>query len=164
MKTLYLMRHAKSSWKHAELNDLERPLLEKGLKRTRLVIEYLQEKNTNIELIITSNAVRAVDTARIIAHAFKVDENNFRIEKGVYMADADSFFDQFFDLPEKVTQVMMIGHNPSITNFVNTFLDEKIDYLPTSGVVAINFDTDHWEELSLASHQLRFIVYPKMFL
>ena len=164
MKTLYLMRHAKSSWKHAELNDLERPLLEKGLKRTRLVIEYLQEKNTNIELIITSNAVRAVDTARIIAHAFKVDENNFRIEKGVYMADADSLFDQFFDLPEKVTQVMMIGHNPSITNFVNTFLDEKIDYLPTSGVVAINFDTDHWEELPLASHQLGFIVYPKMFL
>ncbi|PKO97740.1 MAG: phosphohistidine phosphatase [Bacteroidetes bacterium HGW-Bacteroidetes-9] len=164
MKTLYLMRHAKSSWKHAELSDLERPLLEKGLKRTRLVIEYLQEKNTNIELIITSNAVRAVDTARIIAHAFKVDENNFRIEKGVYMADADSLFDQFFDLPEKVTQVMMIGHNPSITNFVNTFLDEKIDYLPTSGVVAINFDTDHWEELPLASHQLGFIVYPKMFL
>lgn len=164
MKTLYLMRHAKSSWKHAELNDLERPLLEKGLKRTRLVIEYLQEKNTNIELIITSNAVRAVDTARIIAHAFKVDESNFRIEKGVYMADNDSLFDQLFDLPEKVTQVMMIGHNPSITNFANTFMDEKIDYLPTSGVVAIRFDTDQWEKLPLANHKLGFIVYPRMFL
>lgn len=164
MKTLYLMRHAKSSWKHAEFNDLERPLLEKGLKRTRLVIEYLQERNTDIELIITSNAIRAIDTARIIAHAFKVDENNFRIEKGVYMADADSLFDQFFDLPEKVNQVMMIGHNPSITNFANTFMDEKIDYLPTSGVVAINFDTDQWDELPLSHHKLGFIVYPKMFI
>ena len=163
MKTLYLMRHAKSSWKDAELNDLDRPLLEKGLKRTRLIIEYLQKHDRKIELIITSHAVRAVDTALIIARAFGVTESNFRTEKGVYMADADSLMDQFYDLPSGVSDVMMVGHNPSITNFANTFLDEKIDYLPTSGVVAISFETDKWEELPSARFKMDFMVFPKMF-
>ncbi|MFH1119022.1 MAG: histidine phosphatase family protein [Bacteroidota bacterium] len=163
MKTLYLMRHAKSSWKHAELNDLDRPLLEKGLKRTRLIINYLQTNERKIELIITSHAVRAVETARIIARAFNVEESNFRIEKGVYMADADSLMDQFYDLPTAVSEVMLVGHNPSITNFANTFLDEKIDYLPTSGVVAINFETDNWEDLPVARFKTDFTIFPKMF-
>ncbi len=163
MKTLYLMRHAKSSWKHAELDDLDRPLLEKGLKRTRLVIEYLQKHETVIDLIITSHAARALETAHIIAHAFNVDESCFRIEKGVYMADASSLIDQFFDLPKKASNVLMVGHNPSITTFANTFLDEKIEYLPTSGLVAISFDTDNWEELPVAQHKTEFLIFPKMF-
>ncbi|KAF0199652.1 MAG: phosphohistidine phosphatase [Bacteroidetes bacterium] len=163
MKTLYLMRHAKSSWKHAELNDLDRPLLEKGLKRTRLIINYLQTNNRKIELIITSHAVRSVETARIIARAFNVEESNFRIEKGVYMADPDSLMDQFYDLPSMVSDVMLVGHNPSVTNFANTFLEEKIDYLPTSGVVAISFETDKWEDLPLSRFKTEFTVFPKMF-
>jgi phosphohistidine phosphatase len=163
MKTLYLMRHAKSSWKHAELNDLDRPLLEKGLKRTRLIIEHLQKNNTVIEFVLTSHAVRAFETARLMAHAFNVDEHNLRVEKGVYMADSASLMDQFFDLPRKVSHVLMVGHNPSITSFANTFLKEKIDYLPTSGVVAISFDTDKWEDLPLAVYKTEFMVFPKMF-
>jgi len=163
MKTLYLMRHAKSSWKHAELNDLDRPLLEKGLKRTRLIINYLKANNRKIELIISSHAVRALETARIIAHAFSVDEENLRVEKAVYMADPDSLMDQFYDLPSAVSEVMLVGHNPSVTNFANTFLDEKIDYLPTSGVVAISFETDKWEELPLVRFKTEFTVFPKMF-
>jgi len=163
MKTLYLMRHAKSSWKLAELNDFDRPLLEKGLKRTRLIIEYLKKNKAIIELIITSPAVRALETARIIAHAFNVDESNVRIEKGVYMAGASSLIDQFFDLPPGVSHVMMVGHNPSITSFANKFLDEKIEYLPTSGLVAVSFETDRWEDLPVARHKTEFMVFPKMF-
>lgn len=163
MKTLYLMRHAKSSWKHAELNDLDRPLLEKGLKRTRLIIEHLQKKNTVIEFVITSHAIRASETARLMAHAFNVEDHNFRVEKGVYMADASSLMDQFFDLPHKVSNVLMVGHNPSITSFANTFLKDKIDYLPTSGVIAIGFYTDKWEDLPLADYKTEFMVFPKMF-
>ncbi|NTW25085.1 MAG: hypothetical protein HGA37_10315 [Lentimicrobium sp.] len=163
MKIVYLMRHAKSSWKHAELNDLDRPLLEKGLKRTRLIIEHLQKNNAVIEVVITSHAIRASETARLMAHAFNVDDHNFRIEKGVYMADASSLMDQFYDLPQKVSHVLMVGHNPSITSFANTFLKDKIEYLPTSGLVAISFDTDKWEELPLARFKTEFMIFPKMF-
>lgn len=162
MKTLFLMRHAKSSWKHAELNDLDRPLLEKGLKRTRTIIEYFLNKDVKIELIISSHAVRSVETARIIAHAFNVEESNFRIEKGVYNSDIESLTDQLLDLPASVSNVMIVGHNPSITNLANTFLNDKIDYLPTSGVVAVDFDTNDWDELLSAGFKTRFAVFPKM--
>lgn len=162
MKTLFLMRHAKSSWKHAELNDLDRPLLEKGLKRTRTIIEYFLNNDVKIELIICSHALRSADTARIIARAFNVGENNFRIEKGVYTADADLLADQLYDLPESVSNVMIVGHNPAITNLANKFLNEKTDYLPTSGVVAVDFDTNDWDELLSVDFTTRFTIFPKM--
>ncbi len=161
MKTLYLMRHAKSSWKHAELNDLERPLLEKGLKRTRLIIDFLKSNNVDIELIICSHATRSLETARIIAHAFGISNDNFRVEKAVYMADAESLTDQLYDLPSGVDKVMIVGHNPAITNLANNFLKEKIDYLPTSGVIAIAFSTDRWEELPGAKFKIKFSAFPK---
>jgi len=157
------MRHAKSSWKQLELNDLDRPLLEKGLKRTRIIITQLQERKAIIDFIISSHAVRAAETAAIIAHAFHVDENNIRTEKKIYSSDSDNFLDIFFDLPVKVSHVMMVGHNPAITNFANNYLENKIDYLPTSGVVAITFDTDQWENLPEASYKVEYIIFPKMF-
>ncbi|GAP43569.1 phosphohistidine phosphatase SixA [Lentimicrobium saccharophilum] len=162
MKTLTLMRHAKSSWKDAVQSDLERPLLEKGLKRTRLVIDFLQGIDFNPEMILTSHAVRAMETARIMAHAFNVPDENLRIEKNIYTASAEEYFDQFFDIPRQVSHVLLVGHNPAITNFVNRFLQQKLDYLPTSGIVSISFETGQWEELALARHRLMLITYPKM--
>lgn len=161
MKTLYLMRHAKSSWKHAELNDLERPLLEKGLKRTRLIIDFLKNNNVDIELIICSHATRSLETARIIAHAFNISNDSFRIEKAVYMADAESLTDQLYDLPSGVDNVMIVGHNPAITNLANNYLKEKIDYLPTSGVIAIAFSAGSWEEIPVAKFKVKFSAFPK---
>ncbi len=161
MKTLYLMRHAKSSWKHAELNDLERPLLEKGLKRTRLIIDFLKNNSVDIELIICSHATRSLETARIIAHAFGISNDNFRIEKAVYMADAESLTDQLYDLPTGVDNVMIVGHNPAITNLANNYLKEKIDYLPTSGVIAIAFSAGSWEEIPEAKFKVKFSAFPK---
>ena len=161
MKTLYLMRHAKSSWNHAGLDDLDRPLLEKGLKRTRHIIDYFQNNKVEIDLIICSHAVRSVETARIIAHAFNVEESNFRIEKGIYTADAGSLTDQLYDLPASVSNVMIVGHNPAITNLANNYLYEKIDYLPTSGVIAVDFEINEWDELISAAFTIRFVAFPK---
>ncbi len=162
MKTLTLMRHAKSSWKEAVQSDLERPLLEKGLKRTRLIIDFLQGKEFIPEMILTSHAVRALETARIMAYVFNVPDDKLRIEKSIYTASAEEYFDQFFDIPRQISHVLLVGHNPAITNFANRFLQQKIDYLPTSGIVSISFETGRWEELPLAGHRLLFITYPKM--
>ena len=162
MKTLTLMRHAKSSWKDAGLNDLDRPLIQKGLSRTRLIIDHLKDKDFKPEYIITSNAVRAMETARIMAHAFGIAEEFVRVEKLMYTADADNFFDHCFDLPEKVTHTLIVGHNPAITNFANFFLKQKIDYLPTSGIVRIDFSTDKWEDIPISGGKVSLMVYPKM--
>lgn len=161
MKTLYIVRHAKSSWNHPELSDEERPLLEKGKKRTRKIINYFRERNVKVDLIISSHAVRAHETARIIAHGIGYPIENIVISQQVYHAGADLLFDQFFDLSDDINSLMIVGHNPAFTNFANHFLEKKIDWLPTSGVVSVSFDTRLWVNLPLAKPRLNFIVYPK---
>ncbi len=161
MKTLYIVRHAKSSWNHPELSDEERPLLEKGKKRTRKIINYLREKNVSVDLIISSHAVRASETARIIAHGIGYPPENIRISQQVYHASAGLLLDQFFDLSDDISSLMIVGHNPAFTNFANQFLEKKIDWLPTSGVVSVSFDTRLWVNLPLAKPRLNFIIYPR---
>ncbi len=162
MKTVYIVRHAKSSWDFPHLSDHERPLLEKGKKRTRLINDYLIKNRIRVDLIISSHAVRAHETARIIARAIGYPPENIRIDRMIYHADADRLADQFFDVPNSVDTIMLVGHNPTLTNFANMYLDEKIDWLPTSAVVSISFDTERWEDLPLAKHKTNFLITPKM--
>ncbi|MDY0101820.1 MAG: histidine phosphatase family protein [Lentimicrobium sp.] len=162
MKIITLMRHAKSSWKDGHTNDMDRPLLRKGLSRTRQVIDYLKNNDFNPDFIITSPALRASETAKIMAHAFSIDDTNYREESQLYAAQADDYYDQCFDLPQTCVHVLMVGHNPAITGFANLFLDTKIDYLPTSGVISVAFDTEKWEDLPLSSRRVQLVLFPKM--
>jgi len=162
MKTIYIVRHAKSSWDFSHLSDHERPLLEKGKKRTRLINDYFIQNNITVDLIISSHAVRAVETAKIIARAIGYPGESIRIDRMIYHANADRLLDQFFDIPNEIRSVMLVGHNPTLTNFANQFLSEKIEWLPTSGVVCINFDTAKWEDISMAKYDPIFLIYPKM--
>jgi len=162
MKRLYLVRHAKSSWNSPGQDDLDRPLLEMGLKRTRLMIDYLKNHNVNIDLILCSPAVRAFETAKLFAWALEVPEEAIRVERGIYAANPDHLADQFFDLPDKVDSLMLVGHNPGITEFANLFLTTKIDMMPTSAIVGIEFATDNWEEILKCKSKKLFYVFPKM--
>jgi phosphohistidine phosphatase len=161
MKTIYIVRHAKSSWKESDLSDELRPLLEKGKKRTKKVIDYLHKKDVRVDYIISSHAVRAYETAKILAHALKYPADNIKVDKAVYTGDADELVNQFYDIPERYNSVMIVGHNPTLTNFVNLFVEPKIEWLPTSGVVCIEFLTDKWEEINLAETRTAFMVFPK---
>ncbi|HKK10793.1 MAG TPA: histidine phosphatase family protein, partial [Bacteroidales bacterium] len=102
MKTLYIVRHAKSSWEYPELPDSQRPLLEKGKKRTKRIIDFLLEKNTVVDYIISSPAVRAYETAKIIGKALKHHENEIQRDSLLYSADAERLHNLFFDLPSGV--------------------------------------------------------------
>lgn len=163
MKTLYLLRHAKSSWQNTRLDDFERPLLEKGLKRSKLMIDYMLEHEVGVDLIVSSPAIRALATAEIFARALNYPVENIKQEKKMYFGDSDSYYEQFFDVPKHVNSMMLVGHNPSITTFANQFLESKIDYLPTSGLISISFDTDQWEKAGIAKRKVNFVVYPRMF-
>jgi phosphohistidine phosphatase len=162
MKTLYLVRHAKASLENRMDRDIDRPLLEKGLKRTRYIIDYLNNRQTNLDLIICSPAVRAFETARVLAHALNFPFTNIKIERMLYEGDADKIGDLFYDIPPKTENLMIVGHNPSITNFANLLLKEPIDYLPTSGVVCIQFDAISWDEIWQAKIITNFVVTPRM--
>jgi phosphohistidine phosphatase len=94
MKTIYILRHAKSSWDFSHLNDVERPLIEKGINRTNLIARYLNKNNITPDLIISSAAVRALETARIVANAVKYPINKIHISKSLYSADEDNIITQ----------------------------------------------------------------------
>ncbi|MEA3479029.1 MAG: histidine phosphatase family protein [Bacteroidota bacterium] len=162
MKTLYIVRHAKSSWDYPELMDEERPLLDKGKKRTKKVVDFLLTKGVSLDSVKSSHAVRALETARIIAHAVHFPVDDIIVEKQIYHASAEQLFDQFNDLSDNIQSLMMVGHNPTFTNFANYFLDSGIEWLPTSGIVSISFDTESWVDVMKAKRKTNFVVYPKM--
>jgi phosphohistidine phosphatase len=161
MKTIYIVRHAKSSWEKSDLPDEKRPLMEKGKKRTKKVIDYLHDQKVMVDYIISSHAVRALETAKILAHALKYPVDNIKIDSHIYYSSGDSIINQFYDLPDRYNSVMIVGHNPSLTDFVNQFLKEPLENLPTSGVVSISFDTDQWEKVPLAKRKTNFVLFPK---
>jgi|LZCG01.1.fsa_nt_gb phosphohistidine phosphatase len=162
MKKLYIVRHAKSSWEHPELPDEQRPLIEKGLRRTKRINDYFIEHGIVVDLIISSPAVRAFETAKIVGKALKHKEKEIKIDSLLYAADANRLFNLFYDLPAGVDSLMIVGHNPTLTNFANHFIVPKIDSLPTSGVVCIEFKVDKWEEISSLNGTLKFFITPKM--
>lgn len=161
MKTLYIVRHAKSSWDFPELPDAERPLLEKGKKRTRYIIQYLLDNKVNVDLIMSSHAVRAMETARIIAHSLNYNESRIQVSRSIYHGDDESYFDLLYDLSDSISSVMIVGHNPAMTNFANRLLSEPIDWLPTSAVVRVDFNADEWTGLPQAKHKVGFYITPK---
>jgi len=162
MKTLYLVRHAKASLDNPLERDLDRPLIESGIKRTRQVIEYLHKKQASVDLILSSPAVRAFETASYIAHALHYPTENIKIERTIYTGDTDKIADLFYDLSKKIGSLMIVGHNPSITNFANLLLPEPIDYLPTSGLVCLQFEAKTWDEIWQAKIITNFVVSSRM--
>lgn len=162
MKTLYIVRHAKSSWDYPHLRDEQRPILEKGKKRTKRIIDELLRRETVVDLIISSPAVRTMETARIIGNALRHSEDEIQQDSVLYFSDAERLFNLFFDLPAGVESLMIVGHNPTLTNFANQFLIDKVDSLPTSSVVCIDFNTDKWEDIDSMNSKLRFFITPKM--
>ena len=162
MKTITLMRHAKSSWEDALQSDRSRPLIQKGIDRTHKMIEHLKSQGFSPDFILTSPAVRALETARIMAGAFGIENEYFREEPHIYTADPDDFYDFCFGLPETCSHVLMVGHNPTISWFANNFLEPKISFLPTSGMVSIEFEAEKWEKLPVSTHNMKFVLFPKM--
>jgi phosphohistidine phosphatase len=162
MKELIVVRHAKSSWDHAGSADHERPLLEKGKKRLRKIINYLKEQNVRPDFILTSSALRARETAKYIAMGLGVDRGLVKVDPALYHATAEDLLDQFDDLSDRFCTVMLVGHNPALTNFVNFFLVPSIDWLPTSGMVALQFKAERWDEIRNAPRSVRFVIFPKL--
>ncbi|MFT5103499.1 MAG: phosphohistidine phosphatase [Candidatus Latescibacterota bacterium] len=147
MKTLYLVRHAKSSWKH-DVIDHERPLKGRGHNDAKL----LAEKSATIfkapQLILSSDANRALTTAHYFKEAFGVSEKKFRSNHSLYDFDGRQVMQIVNLLDNGLNRVMIVGHNHAFTSIANMLGNKYIENVPTSGFVAIEFDTDSWASLS----------------
>jgi phosphohistidine phosphatase len=161
MKTLYLVRHAKSSWDDITIEDYERPLLNKGINRTLRVARFLISKRIIPDLIVSSHAVRAFETANILAEKLGYPKHEILIEGQLYFSGPEAIHNVVFGLPDDKKEVMLVGHNPDMTKLANEFLYDKIDYLPTTGVVSVSFETEKWEEVFLVPRVINFVISPK---
>ena len=163
MKTLYLMRHAKSSWSFDELTDQERPLNDRGRDDAPRIGQALAKRNLDINLIVSSPAVRALSTAVLVARELKYPHDKIVVNPGIYQADLDTLLAIIRDLPDTAESVLLTGHNPTFTDVANYLLpnDGLTSEMPTAAVLCLHFKTDHWAEAGPANAEFYFYDYPR---
>ncbi|MBK8564674.1 MAG: histidine phosphatase family protein [Saprospiraceae bacterium] len=161
MKTLYLVRHAKSNWDNHLLRDIERPLNERGLADAPNMAKLMKIKGVQPDLILTSPAVRAMSTAAYFKIALGVEGEDFWVRDGIYEAISATIQQIIETLPESANSVMLFGHNPTFTSVANLFTDNYIDNIPTCGVVCIVSDADSWPAVSRLNSKVTAKYFPK---
>ena len=161
MKTLIILRHGKSSWDDHRLRDFDRPLKNKGRRRTQLIADYLKQHDVVPQIIVSSPAVRAIDTARIAANGLGYNQSEIIQNESLYFVSTEKYFEAVYATPDNVQTMMIVGHNPMITDFCNTFIEHPVDNIPTSGLCVVSFDAQQWQDIHKAKHQLLHLVFPK---
>ncbi|MDD5035589.1 MAG: histidine phosphatase family protein [Methylococcaceae bacterium] len=146
MKTLILIRHAKSSWDDPALADRERPLNKRGKRDAPWMGRFLLEKELQPELMISSPAKRALKTAKIIAEEIAYPKKRIEIREELYLRGTETLIELIAGLDDGLHRVGLFGHNPDFTDLINRLSETGIDNLPTCGVVAIEFPLDHWRD------------------
>ena len=163
MKTLYIIRHAKSSWANIDQTDFDRPLNERGKKDAPNMAKHLFDKNVNIDTLVTSTAVRAKNTCKIFATQFKITETNIILKPELYLAPVEVFYNVLMTLQNDVNNVAIFAHNPGITEFINDVqCGATLDNLPTTGVFALQIKTEQWQFFKEAKKEYLFFVAPKL--
>ena len=160
-KTLFIVRHAKSSWDDTGLDDRERPLNERGKEEAPKMGKHLAGYAVRPELITSSPAVRALKTAEKIAKELGFKKSDVLVNEGLYTFDGGSLTDVIKGFDDKYRSVMLIGHNPAITALVNELSNTRIDNVPTCGVVLLEFGSGSWKDIENGSGKLLDFDYPK---
>ena len=161
MKTLYLVRHAKSSWKYPKLDDFERPLNKRGRRNAPFMGKILNQLKVSPELVISSPANRAATTARIIADKINYPLDQIQYSEAIYEFSANAVIHFIEKIDNSVNKVMIVGHNPALTDLANYFGNEPISNIPTSGVFCVDLDISSWEEIFERCGKLKFFEFPK---
>jgi phosphohistidine phosphatase len=163
MKTLYIIRHAKSSWDDPIADDFNRPLNDRGKRDAPRMGRRLKEKEITPDLLITSPAKRALATCHAIAEILQFPAQNIRLEKALYHANSDEILKIIHSVDDKHDVIFLFGHNPGLTDFANELRDDKkfIDNIPTCGVVAFNCNAKRWKEIQFGKARLIFFDFPK---
>jgi len=160
MKTLTLMRHAKSSWDDFSLSDFDRPLNTRGEAVAPLMGAILKEKNFKTDLLLSSPAKRAKTTAKIIADIIGYDSENITYVDSIYESSEMNIMMILNAIDESIDSCMLVGHNPAFTGIINKLSSFSLDNLPTAGIVAITFEGT-WSDIKPMSGEMLFFEYPK---
>ena len=161
MKTLYLVRHAKSSWKYPNLDDFERPLNRRGRKSAPFMGKILKKLKVAPDLIISSPANRAAMTARIIAASINYPLENILFSETIYDFSENALIHVIKQIDDPVNKAMVVGHNPAVNGFANYIGDQPINNIPTCGVFCAELDISSWAKIDEHCGKLKFFEFPK---
>ena len=161
MKSILFIRHAKSSWDSPTLKDFDRPLNERGNKDAPMMAKRLLDKKINIDVFISSPAVRALTTATYFHHSYKAKKDQLITIPALYHASVDVFLEVIKQLDNKYDSVALFSHNPGITNMANSLGVAKVDNMPTCSIFGVQADVNNWKQFEAAIKQFWLFDYPK---
>ena len=160
MKTLFLIRHAKSSWDDTALPDKDRPLDDRGKRDAPKMGKRLEKRDVKPDLILSSPAIRALTTAQIIAKKLDYKRKDIVVDDRLYAGEADDLLNVIHKLDDKLERVMLFGHNPELTELAHR-LSSEIVRMPTCAVAEFTFDVKSWSNIGKAKLARVVLDYPK---
>ena len=161
MKTLYLIRHAKSDWSIDHLSDIDRPLNARGYGDAHKMCLILKEKKIVPDIIISSSAVRAISTALIFCRTLNYNPKAVMINKNLYDTSVKEYIHTISKIENKHQVVFLFGHNPTITNTANTLTNALTQEMPTCAIAGISSDVASWEVFTKTNNALAYFDFPK---
>ena len=159
MKKIYVLRHAKSSWKDLTLGDFHRPLNSRGQTDGPMMSVYLSTRIDMIDFLHCSSSVRTYETSKYFIERIKFIDIQY--DESLYHSSSSEIISNIKCYDEQYNSAMIIAHNPGLTNFINEIANVMLDNLPTTGLVEINFGCALWSDISLDNSTVVDIKFPK---
>jgi phosphohistidine phosphatase len=160
MKTLTLVRHAKSTKSMLHIRDIDRPLNERGYEDAYGVGQRLAENKFKADLLISSPAIRAFSTALIFADRLSYHENKIVLDKNLYETSADDYIEEISLVTNSTQSIMLFGHNPTMSEVLTRFLKKGME-MGTADTACIQFNIEKWEDISKVNGELKFYLSSK---
>jgi phosphohistidine phosphatase len=164
MKFLTLIRHAKSSWEQADIDDMVRPLNPRGKESTILLGNWFRLQKIRPDAFITSPACRALHTAINLASWINFNKSRLDIDQTIYFGGTKAMAEKIAGLDDSIQEVFMVGHEPYLSELVTRFTGDELEKFPTCAAYRICWDLDSWEQISQHSGSKHTFITPKMLL
>jgi len=163
MKTIHLLRHAKSSWANLSLDDINRPLNKRGINSCKLMAQHLAKERGVFTDIYCSTAMRAQLTIEHISRHLNQEKIRWQLDGKLYSFDHKELIRWCQALDNRQHEVTLIGHNPALTDLCNVLASADLENLPTCGYARLSCAIDSWQELSPNCAEMTQFLIPKMF-
>jgi len=160
MKTLYLVRHAKSGKDDLSLADRDRPLDDRGHREAPKMGKRLAKRDAKPDLILSSPALRALATAELIAEALDYRTKDIEVDDRLYASDVNTLLGVIHKLGDKQDRVMLVGHNPEFSELAHQLASEITD-MPTCAVAEFGFGSKSWSDVGKVKPETVTLDHPK---
>ena len=160
MKELIIVRHCKSSWSDLSLSDYDRPLNIRGERDGDIMSKELSKKIKYVDLLISSSSKRTKLTSNFFIDQININKKEYRDD--FYHSSSEIIISILEKINKKFKSVMIIGHNPGLTDLVNSLTNINLFNLPTTGIVVVNVNIKNWSEISKKkNNDIGWIKFPK---